>query len=796
MASAGNTTPQERESLVDTGTQAKDRGVGVATPHRGKTHYDVVGKSLARIDSHAKVIGATHYSTDFYPQGVLHAKVLFSDRPRARIVSIDTSRAEALAGVAVVVTGDDAPDHRYGLFLWDKTILARGEVRYVGEHVAAVAAVSERIAAAAVALIDVIYEDLPALLATEAALADDAPVIHPEVVDYHATNAYVRYGNVCMDARLERGDVTSAMLDAEVIVEGTYRTPPANHGAIEPHACVAGFDYRGLLTVWTATQQLSVCHGEVTAALGLAAHEVRLVALGLGGGFGGKLGANLEPLVALLAQKSGQSVRLAMTREEEFFAAKARAPYTVQGKLGARRDGTLVAGEFEIVADAGGYADEVVGTATHSLNYCEGVYHFPAIRGRARAVYTNNPDYGCMRGYGALQVMFALESLLDELARALEIDPAKFRLMNLMADGDVLMSGQPVHGVRIRETMEKALEDSGYWAKKDRSEANRGIGISNIRMASGGLLASSASVRLNQDGTASITTAAVDIGTGTHTGLTQIAAEVLGLPAAQVGIGVGDTDTASFDLGSIASRTLFDNGSAVRLAAEDLHEQIRMRAAEVLGCPEEEITIQRGTAVRDGDPDGTLDYSAIAGISMYSFGGPLVGTGSWVASKPHNPDIGLGYTEEWSSGYAFATHVAEVEVDPDTGQTRVINYTACHDVGRAINPMAVEGQIEGGVAQGLGGGLWEEMIIEGGTIRNPNFVDYHLPTILDTPPIQVSLVEEPDPIGPFGAKGIGEHPIHGPAPAVANAISDATGVRITQIPVSPERLYDLMHGDA
>ncbi|MDJ0924720.1 MAG: xanthine dehydrogenase family protein molybdopterin-binding subunit [Acidimicrobiia bacterium] len=775
----------------------RDQEPGAQTaPTRRDQRYEAIGQSITRIDSHAKVIGATKYSTDFYPRGVLHAKVLFSDRPRARIVSIDTSRAESLAGVEAVITGDDAPDHRYGLFLWDKTILAKQEVRYVGEHVAAVAAVSEQTASEAVALIDVVYEDLPPLLETGDALAGDANLIHPEVGDYHAVNPYIRYGNVCMDARLERGDAATAMARADVVVEGIYRTPPGNHGAIEPHACVAGFDDRGLLTVWTATQQLSVCHGEVSAALGLPAHQVRLVAMGLGGGFGGKLGANLEPLCALLAQKTGQAVRLAMTREEEFFAAKARAPYKVEARIGAMQDGALVAGEFDIVADAGAYADEVVGTATHSLNYCEGVYRFPAIRGRARAVYTNNPDYGCMRGYGALQVMYALESLLNELARELGIDPAEFRLNNLMTDGYVLMSGQPVEDVRIRQTMEKALEDAGYWAKRANPAVNRGIGVSNIRMASGGLLSSSASIRLNEDGTVTVTTGAVDIGTGTYTGLTQIAAEALELPPDRVGIGAADTDSAAFDLGSIASRTLFDTGSAVRLAAEDLRRQIRQRSAEALGCSPEEVIVRRGTAFREGDADSALDYAAIAGMSMYSFGGPLVGAGSWHASKPHDPQIGSGYTEEWSSGYAFATHVAEVEVDPDTGQTRVVDYTACHDVGRAINPMAVEGQIEGGVAQGLGAGLWEEMIIDTGTIRNPNFVDYHMPTILDTPPIRVSLVQEPDPIGPFGAKGVGEHPIHGPAPAVANAIADATGVRITEIPVTPERLYELMHGES
>jgi CO/xanthine dehydrogenase Mo-binding subunit len=771
-------------------------GVDVATPPRDKVVYDLVGTSVAKVDGRAKVTGATQYATDFYLRGMLHAKVLFSDRPRARIVSIDTSRAEALPGVAVVVTGDDTPDHRYGHYLADKVILANGEVKYVGEHVAAVAAVTERIAQRAVGLIDVVYEDLPPLLDTDAALADGAPLLHPDVADYGAASPYLRYGNVCMEAELTDGDVDAALAGADVVVAGTYHTAAINHAAIEPHACVAGFDHRGQLTVWTSTQQVSVCHEELAMALGLPHTDVRLKPLGLGGGFGGKLGSNLEPLAALLAQKSGRSVRLVMTREEEFFTAKARAPFTIKVRLGARNDGTLVAGDFDVIADAGGYADEVVGTATHCLTACEGSYHFPALRGRSRAVYTNNPDYGCMRGYGSYQVGFALETILDTLAAELGIDPVELRRMNTLSDGDVLLTTQRIDRVRVQQTMDKALQQSGYWDKKGKMGPNRGIGVANLMLASGGLLSSSALVRLNQDGTVTITTAVVDIGTGTHTALGQIAAEVLDIPFENVAVAAPDSETAPFDLGAIASRTIFDNGSAIRLACEDLLEQVAVRAAEVLECATDVITVRRGRAYQSDDSEGGLDFAAIAGISAYVAGGPLVGRGVWNATIPHNPKIGRGFTEGQSSGFGFGTHVVEVEVDPDTGQTKVLNYTACHDIGRAINPMGAEGQIEGGIAQGLGGGLWEEMIVRDGVIENPNFVDYRLPTMLDTPPIHVSLVEDPDPIGPFGAKGIGEHPILGPAPALANAIADATGVRITEIPVTPERLHSLMHGVA
>jgi len=671
-------------------------------------------------------------------------------------------------------------------------ILAKGEVKFIGEHVAAVAATSERIAEQAVKLIKVTYEDRLPLLSTDDALAPDAPQLHPDVAEYEAGFPYVRYGNVCMEAKLSRGDIERAFAESDVVVEETYKTGAINHAAIEPHACVAGFDSRGRLTVWTATQQLSVCHTILAEALDMPMTQVKVVPLEFGGGFGGKLMANLEPVCALLAMKTGQAVRLAMTREEEFFAARARAPFRIRIKLGAKNDGTLTAGEVDIVADAGGYSDHVTGTATHALSSSEGVYRFPAMRARSRAVYTNNPDYGCMRGYGTIQAIFALETHMDVLARRLDMDPAELRLRNLVEDGDQLISTSRVHDVHIRETMQRALEDSGYWDKKGRLAPNRGIGIANV-VKTVGLLASSAQVRLNGDGTVAITTAAVDIGTGTHTVLAQIAAETLGVPFESVGVGAPDSDSTSYDEGSIASRTVYDNGSAVRVAAEDLRAKIARRAADILDCDADEIIVDRQRAFRKNDPDGGLNFANIAGASLYGFGGPLVGAGSWFAYRHHDTPAGGGLAEGEYPSYGFGTHVAEVEIDPDTGQIQVIGYTACHDVGRAINPMALEGQIEGAIAQGLGGCLFEEMIVEDGRIRNPNFVDYHLPTILDAPIIHTSIIEIPDAKGPFGAKGIGEHPILGPGPAIANAVADAAGVAITEIPITPERLFNAMN---
>ncbi|MCZ7531968.1 MAG: xanthine dehydrogenase family protein molybdopterin-binding subunit [Acidimicrobiia bacterium] len=752
-----------------------------------KPEYKIVGKSETRIDSIAKVTGASKYSTDFYLTNMLHAKVLFSDRPYARIVDIDVSKALALPGVKAVITGEDTPDTRYGIYLKDKTILAKNEVKYVGDRVAAVAAVSERVAEQAVSLISVTYEDLEPVFDTDAALAQSAPQLHPDLADYAAVFPYIRYGNVCMEAQLERGNVEEAFAEADVVLEGVYRTGAINHAPIEPHTCVAGFDQRGRLTVWTSTQQLSVCHAELAAALEMSMGEVKVVQLECGGGFGGKLKTNLEPVTALLAQKTGLPVRLAMTRSEEFIAANGRAPFSIRVKLGATRDGKLIGGDVDIVADAGGFSDHVIGTAGHALSSSEGVYQIPHWKVRARAVYTNNPDHGCMRGYGTIQALFALETHLDAMARELNMDPAELRLMNLVTEGDTLISGSTLHGVHIRETMKQALENSGYWDKKNKLGPNRGIGIANV-VKTVGLLSSSANVHLSEDGTVSITTAAVEIGTGTHTVLSQIAAEVLGVSMNQISIAAPDSDHTAFDLGSIASRTVFDNGSAVRLASEDLCAKIAECAAQALGCARNEIVVSGGRAYKRSDPEVGMTLQAVAETSIYGFGGPLIGVGSWSAYGHHDEPLGGGFAEGIYPAFGFGTHIAEVEIDPETGQVTILGYTASHDVGKAINPMAVVGQIEGGIAQGLGGSLWEEVMIEDGRIRNPNFVDYRLPTILDMPRVKTSLVEIPDALGPFGAKGIGEHPILGPGPAIANAVADAAGVDITQIPITPERL--------
>ena len=461
-------------------------------------------------------------------------------------------------------------------------------------------------------------------------------------------------------------------------------------------------------------------------------------------------------------------------------------------KAGILKNGLINACSADILIDVGAYSDEALGEAMVALAFCMGPYRIPNSSGRARAVYTNNPDWGCMRGYGGLQVGYAMETFLDRVAAHIGMDPAEFRLKNLVEEGDLTITGQKINSVSIRETLEAALEASNYFEKKGRMGPNRGIGVA-AHMGESGLLGSSAVVRLNEDATISVLTATVDIGTGTHTALCQIAAEVLGVPVGQVCVASPDSDSSPYDSGSFASKTIFDAGNAVRLAAEDLRSEMIGLAADIFECAREDILWHDGGAQQKSNPDARLDMTALAGISLFVRHGPLLGRGSRVSMLPFEKQPGVGFGNSPTGSFLFGAHVVEVEVVPETGQCKILNYVACHDVGQVLNPQGVEGQIHGGVVQGIGYGLTEKLIIEKGEIKNPSFSTFLIPTALDVPDIQSLLVEHPDPRGPFGAKGVGEPPSVMPMPALANAILDATGARLNEIPMTPEKIFNALH---
>ena len=749
--------------------------------------YGSVGKSIPRVDALAKVTGNATYASDFVRPGMLHAKILFSDRPHAKIVSIDANSVRQLPGVQAVVTSADTLNKPYGGFLQDKLIFAQDRVRHIGEPIAAVAADSEHIAQKALKLIQIEYQDLEPVFSVQAALETDAPILHPDILSYFCAFPYTRYGNTCMDSKLSVGDIEAGFSEADFTIEETYNSRAMHQAYIEPYACVADFDHNGTLTVWTGTQQLSVCHHELASALGLPMTDVRVIPLWMGGGFGGKLGSRFEQIAALLTKKTRRPVRIALTRGEDFISSHGRAPFTMYIKAGVAEDGIITAWQSDILVDAGGYSDEAIGTALVALGFSMGPYHILNCESRSRAVYTNNPDWGCMRGYGGLQVGFAMESHLDLVAEQIGVDPVKLRFKNLAQEGDPTITGQKLNSVSIQETMVAALEVSGYYEKKGKLEPNRGIGIAN-HLGESGLLGSSAIVRVNEDATISVLTATVDIGTGTHTALCQIAAEVLGISVDRVRIASPDSDSAPYDIGSFASKTIFDAGNAVRLAAEDLRMELVGLAADIFECDNKAVVWEKGAAYLKTSPDNQLSLQDLTGISLYVRHGPLLGRGSRVSRMPFGSTPGEGYGNPPTGSFLFGTHVAEVEVDPETGKCKVINYVACHDVGQALNPAGIEGQVEGGVVQGIGYGLIEELIVKNGEIINPYLSTYLIPTAVDIPQVQTVIVEKPDPRGPFGAKGIGEPPNVMPMPALVNAIRDATGVGVREIPVTPEKL--------
>ena len=657
--------------------------------------YVTIGKSPTRVDAVAKATGSATYVSDFSLPGMLHAKILFSDRPHARIISIDTQAAQNLPGVCAVITSADTLNKPYGGFLQDKLIFAADIVRHVGEAVAAVAADTEEIAQQSLALITVEYQDLKPVFTPQSALETDAPVLHVDLASYFGVFPYKRYGNVCMDASLAQGDIDRGFSEADTILEETYSSKPMHQAYLEPFACVADYDHNGTLTVWTGTQTLSTCHRELAAGLGLPMTSVRVIPLWMGGGFGGKLGTRFEHIAAHLTQKTKRPVRAALNRREDFIASHGRAPFTIHIKAGVKNDGQITAWSSDIVVDAGGYSDESIGTANVALAFAMGPYHIANCTGRSRAVYTNNPDWGCMRGYGGLQIGYAMEAHIDRVAERIGMDPVELRMKNLAEEGDPTITGQKLNSVSIKETMDAVLEASGYYDKKGKLGPNRGIGIA-AHMGESSLLSSSAVVRINEDATVSVLTSTVDIGTGTHTALSQIAAEVLGVSVDRVRIASPDSDSSPYDSGTFASKTIFDAGNAVRLAAEDCRSEMIGLAADVFGCDRDAILWVDGGAQQKENSEARLSLQDLAGISLYVRHGPLLGRGSRVSMPPFDPPPGDGFGNPQTGSFLFGAHVAEVEVDPGTGQCKILNYFACHDVGQVLNLVGVEGQIEGG----------------------------------------------------------------------------------------------------
>lgn len=768
-----------------------------------------VGDDIPRVDGSAKVSGAAQYTADIDLPGMLHAKALRSPHPHARLVRIDVSRAAALPGVIAIVTRDDLEglNPYYGAVVEDQPVLAMERVRCVGDIVAAVAAEEREIAEEAVELMEAEYEPLPAVFDVVEAARPGAPVIHEERFETQAAIFREQLnlnagGNVCSVFRAGDGDVDAGFAEADEVFENTYRMPPVQHGHIEPHVAAAVWESPNRLVVHTPCQNAVGLQEQLARIFAIPESGVRVIVPFVGGGYGGKTHARLEPVTALLARKAGRPVQWVLTREEVFLTGRRYGGF-VRMKTGFKRDGRLTAREVEVFYDLGAYALSGPANAKTGSYVASGPYRVPNRRLTTYAVYTNLPPAGPYRGVGVPHVAWAYESEMDRIARHLGMDPMELRLKNLVQEGDVFVTGEPLVSVGISDCLRQVAsgigwrdgqeqEDGGEEGEDDDSAAaqgplRRGKGLAVIMKSTTTPTASAASVRLNGDGSVMLMTSSTEMGQGVRTCLAQIVAERLGLPVERVTVSAPDTDVTPYDKSTSSSRTTFHMGNAALRAAEDVREQLLEAGAQALEVDQADLELGvDGVRVR-GVPDRGLTVPQLLKVKYGDSVGSIFGSCNFQVKGGLDPRTGKGKAAAF---WFFSACGAEVEVDVETGKVRVVNVATSVDVGKAINPLQCWLQNEGSMLEALGAAFFEEMVFEQGQPVNGTLLEYMLPSMEDHPErFQSLLVETPHPDGPFGAKGVGEAVIPAVAPAIGNAVANALGgVNITELPLRPERI--------
>ncbi len=762
-----------------------------------------IGSSVRRADGLEKVTGSAVYTGDIARPGMLIGKIFRSTLPHARIVKVDVEEARRLPGVTGILTPDDVaalPHPTYGPFLSDQPVLALGKVRFVGEAVAAVAAKDEETAEAALDLIRVEYEELPAVLTPEMAIAEGAPILHeervwPDVVWSDLKSSEYRPGtNTCSVFHLRKGDVEGALASADMVVETTTRVPVVQHAHMEPHATLAEWDRAGRLTVWSSTQNPSVIRAQLAEIFAVPHSKIRIIAPYVGGGYGAKAHPRIEPVVAALARKVGRPVRIVLTREEVFLTVTRHAA-AAKIVSGVRRDGTIVARSVDAVYDTGAYADSGPRTAKNGGYAAPGPYRIPNLRVESSAVYTNKMSAGPYRGFGVPQVAWNFEQHMDELAAALGMDALEFRLKNIVGEGDEIATGERLHAANVRECLVRCAKAIG-WSSHPAGESRtrplprriaRGKGLSCHIKSTFTPSLSLASGRMNEDGSVVIYSGTVEIGQGARTLIGQIAAEELALPYDRVEVILSDTDVTPYDQSTTSSRSTFSMGNAVLGAAADLKRQLLTLAANQLEASPADLELRDGMVVVKGSPGRALAYRDIIRARFGAGLGALLGQSTFQTEGGKlDPATGQGK----ASAFWFAAGCgADVDVDVETGIITIRKMAMAVDAGRAIHPLNCNMQNEGSLMMGLGTTLYEEMLFDNGQPTNPTFLDYCLPTFLEMPiEFESILVETPHREGPFGAKGVGEVGLPAVAAAVGNAVCDAIGVRITELPITPEKV--------
>jgi xanthine dehydrogenase molybdenum-binding subunit len=746
----------------------------------------VVGRTIARHDARDKVQASTLYAADWQMPGMLHGRVLRSVYPSARIGSIDTSRAAALPGVAAVLTARDVPHNALWTDVPGQTsevgplrarlqVLADGVVRYQGEPVALVAAETPEAAQWALEAIDVEYEPRPGVFDPEEALRPGAHQVHEQ-------------GNLLARWQVRCGDVEGALARADIVVDGTYRCQFIDHAYLEPEAGVAWVDADGVLTIRVSTQVIEHFR-DVAEVLGLPHNKVRVVGAYVGGGFGGKEDVTVEVFLGLLAWRTRRPVRMIWSRQESLLARPKRHPFVLHYRTGASRDGTLVAQAVNILGDSGAYAYLSALVLMYAAVTAAGPYRVPNVAVDARVAYTNNPPASAMRGFGAMQMVLGYESQMDRIARRLEIDPVAIRARNALRKGDRLPIGQELDThVAVADAAQQAWAALGSRRAPSTPSHRIGRGLACNIQSYGRIVWlhdwASAWVGFEMDGSVVVRTGVPDLGGGQASSLCQIAAEVLGVDPDQVSVHIADSALTPLAGTTTATRQLYMSGNAVLHTATQLRRQIVAVAAQMLAAPPDSVVLRGGAAV---DSAGRRAPLAAVMKECARLAVPRSHLGLYHAPAGDPIDLERGGGRVFPD-FTFGAHAVEVEVDMETGGVAVVRHVACHDVGRAINPQSVEGQIQGGAVMGLGYGLMEEVVVERGVNLSTSLATYLVPTSLDVPDVEPIVLQSGDGKGPFGARGIGEPPIGPPAAAVANAIEDAVGVRITELPITPERV--------
>ena len=762
----------------------------------------VVGKNLRKVDGRKLVTGASAFTDDVLLPGLLFGKILPSPHAHARIRRIDAANARALKGVHAVLTYEDVPrvPHTTAGQAWPEpspydTYLLDSKVRFVGDRVAAVAAESRAIAEKALELIEVEYEVLPAVLEMEEAMEPGAPVIHDEP---DSTNIYNREHNIAGHILREIGNVDEGFREADFIFEREFRTQRQQHCMLEPHVTICWLDGDGRLIIRTSTQVPYHCRRQVAMILQIPVSRVHVIKPRIGGGFGGKQEMLLEDICGALALATRRPVKMEFTREEEFYMARSRHPQILHMKMGVKRDGTVIASHLKVLASTGAYGSHSTTVQGNTGSKVLPLFRAPHMRFECDVVYTNTPVAGAFRGYGCPQGYFAQETLADEIAQKLGIDPIEFHRKNAIRQGDVdHLSAQLGEG---KEGLPRVVRSCGLtecikrgaaaidWNRKrkllpERSDhVKHGVGMACAMQGSGiaGIDWASAFLKMNEDGSFCLQVGASDVGAGADTVLAQIAAETLGVTLEKIVTTSGDTDFTPFDTGAYASSTTIISGGAVKKAAENVRAQVLAVAATMLDRPVESLACGGNEVFTIDQPRQSVTITDVALQALYRDKLQIMG-----GASHHNTD----------SPPPFTATFAEVAVDTQTGQVRVLHLATAVDPGVAINPMQAEGQVEGAVTQGLGFALTENLMLDSsGRPLNANFLDYKIFSAKDMPKLTTILIETEEPLGPYGAKSISEVPINGVAPAIANAIFHAVGIRLRKLPIGPEdvlrALYD------